>query len=102
MPNPFNALPDIAPNGPLDNNKGPLSAIGDPVGQVLDKSLKPTVGLVTGGVGKPSGDAAMEVKDTAYEKAGLKEQAKRGEGQDAPGGERIGGNKQTGQNPLGL
>lgn len=45
----------------------------------------------------------MQAKDAAYEKVGLKEPEKRGQAAEgAPGGERIGGNKQTGENPLGL
>ena len=62
-------MPDVAPDGPLDQQKGklyhhytsshtlldtksssigPLSIIGDPLGQVADKALKP-VGAITGG-----------------------------------------------------
>ncbi|KAI7085621.1 hypothetical protein KC356_g5717 [Hortaea werneckii] len=95
MSNPFNKLPDNAPDGPLDENKGLLSAVGDPLGQVLDKGLRP-VGQVTGAIGRPSGDAAMSLKEQAKEEAGHKDK------EEKPGGERIGGNPQTGQNPLGL
>ncbi|KAI7201066.1 hypothetical protein D0869_01384 [Hortaea werneckii] len=95
MANPFNKLPDNAPDGPLDENKGLLSAVGDPLGQVLDKGLRP-IGQVTGAIGRPSGEAAMGLKEQAKEEAGHKDK------EEKPGGERIGGNPQTGQNPLGL
>ncbi|TKA29549.1 hypothetical protein B0A50_03562 [Salinomyces thailandicus] len=95
MSNPFNKLPDNAPEGPLDEDKGLLSVVGDPLGQVLDKGLKP-LGSITGAVGKPAGEASMAVKEQAKMEAGHKTQ------DDKPGGERIGGNAQTGQNPLGL
>ena len=54
------------------------------------------MGQVTGAIGRPSGDAAMSVKEQAKEEAGHKDK------EEKPGGERIGGNPQTGQNPLGL
>lgn len=115
-------MPDIAPDGPLDqhkvptppihlpctlttntpNHQGLLSVVGDPLGQVLDKTLKPTVGHVTGGIGKPTGEAAERVQNTvrnAHKWEGDKENV---QDKDLPGGERIGGNRQTAQNPLGL
>ncbi|KAH9845637.1 hypothetical protein Tdes44962_MAKER06472 [Teratosphaeria destructans] len=88
----------IKPDGPLEGTGGLLAPIGDTVGQVLDKGLRP-VGHVTGQVGRPSGEALLRVQEAAKEDAGLKEPEKE---DDKPGGERIGGNAQTGQNPLGL
>lgn len=112
-------MPDIAPEGPLDQNKvnlrhhthpplplttaqGLLSVVGDPIGQVLDKTLKPTVGHITGAIGEPHGEAAermQKVSKNAYKWEGNKENV---QDKDLPGGERIGGNRQTAQNPLGL
>ena len=54
------------------------------------------MGQLTGAIGEPSGQAALNVKDQAKQEAGHKEH------DEKPGGERIGGNPQTGQNPLGL
>ena len=48
---------------------GPLSVIGDPIGKVAEKGLKP-VGSLTGNVGEPSGEAALEVKHQAIEEQG--------------------------------
>ena len=79
---------------------GPLSTIGDPVGQVADKALKP-VGAITGQVGKPSGEALMEVEDQAIEETGGRENPGKPDS-EKPGGERIGGKAQTASNPLGL
>jgi len=84
------------------SSQGLLSVVGDPLGQVLDKTLKPTVGHVTGAVGKPTGEAAERVQNVtknAYKWEGDKENVK---DKDLPGGERIGGNRQTAQNPLCL
>ncbi len=108
-----------------------MSIIGDPLGQALDKGLKP-VGLLTGGVGKPTGEGTelMGVKAPLFNDevvnhprhtlivahfvfvAALtfKNQAKEEVGLENPnkpdsekaGGERIGGKEQTGSNPLGL
>ena len=95
-------MPDIAPEGPLDQHKGLLSVVGDPVGQVLEKTLKPTVGHITGAIGGPPGEAAervQKVSKNAYKWEGEKTNVK---DKDLPGGDRIGGNRQTAQNPLGL
>ena len=76
--------------------------VGDPLGQVLDKTLKPTLGHVTGAIGQPAGDAAERVQNTvrnAHKWEGDKSDVK---DKDLPGGERIGGNRQTAENPLGL
>lgn len=81
----------------LTRHAGPLSAIGDPVGQIADKALRP-VGAITGSVGKPAGEALLNVEDQAKEEVGMKEKA---DG-EKPGGERIGGKEQTAKNPLGL
>lgn len=74
--------------------------IGDPVGQVVEKGLKP-VGALTGGVGKPSGEALLEVEEQAKEDMGIKAKTEKPDS-ERPGGERIGGNEQTAKNPLGL
>ncbi|TKA49324.1 hypothetical protein B0A55_13110 [Friedmanniomyces simplex] len=102
-------MPDIAPDGPLDGHKGLLSPAGDVVGQVLDKGLSP-IGHVTGAIGIPNGEAFLAVKNYAKKAMGMetdeddeddkKDEAKRKNGK--AGGERIGGNAQTGQKPLGL
>ncbi|KAM0723458.1 hypothetical protein Q7P37_000444 [Cladosporium fusiforme] len=95
-------MPNIAPEGPLDQQKGPLSVIGDPLGQVLDKTLKPTVGHVTGAVGRPAGDASERVVNTARNAHKWEGDKENMPDKDLPGGKRIGGNKQTAENPLGL
>ena len=56
--------------------QGLLSVVGDPVGQVLDKTLKPTVGHITGAIGGPPGEAAervQKVTKNAYKWEGNKE-----------------------------
>lgn len=93
-----------SPSSPpeLTTAQGLLSVVGDPVGQVLDKTLKPTVGHVTGAIGGPHGEAAermQNVTKNAYKWEGNKENV---QDKDLPGGERIGGNRQSAQNPLGL
>lgn len=79
---------------------GLLSVVGDPVGQVLDKTLKPTLGAVTGAVGNPTGTALLDVEKQAKKEKGYSDKEKPEE--EWPGGKSIGGNQQTGQNPLGL
>jgi hypothetical protein len=72
------------------------------VGQVLEKTLKPTVGHVTGAIGGPPGEAAERVQNVtrnAYKWEGEKKNVKE---KDLPGGKSIGGNRQSGENPLGL
>ncbi|KXL48656.1 hypothetical protein M433DRAFT_2814 [Acidomyces richmondensis BFW] len=97
-------MPDIAPDGPLDGQKGLLSPIGDPLGQVLDKGLKP-VGVLTGAIGRPSGEALQNVEKQAKKEKGYQggyHDYEKAEAMENAGGERIGGKEQTGQNPLGL
>lgn len=84
------------------SSKGLLSAVGDPVGQVLDKSLKPTVGRITGGVGRPTGEAAERVHNVARNEHAYSRDDNDLPDEEKPGGKRIGGNAQNGQNPLGL
>lgn len=79
---------------------GPLSVIGDPVGQVAEKVTKP-IGQITGQVGQPAGDAALEVENQAIEQKGGKDNPNKPD-HEKPGGERIGGKEQTASNPLGL
>lgn len=79
---------------------GVLSPVGDPVGQVLDKGLKP-VGTVVNGVTGPFTDSVGAVTKPALEKVGLSG-GKQDTNDEKPGGDRIGGNPQTGKNPLGL
>lgn len=113
---------DIAPDGPLDQTKvctsayakqqsfrhhtddtqGPLSFIGDPVGKVLHTGLKPTVGAVTGAIGEPHGEAAERVQNVARNESKWKGDKENVRNKDLPGGERIGGNRQSADNPLGL
>lgn len=78
---------------------GPLSVVGDPVGQVVEKGLSP-VGHVTGKIGEPNGQAFLDVQKQIKEDVGYTDKTKLDT--KGPGGDRIGGNKQTGQNPLGL
>ncbi|KAK3075768.1 hypothetical protein LTR53_000593 [Teratosphaeriaceae sp. CCFEE 6253] len=107
-------MPDLAPYGPLDGNKGLLSPIADPIGAVLQKGLSP-VGHVTGAIGVPTGEAMLAVKKYVKDAMGVQDEDDdedddnkgKGKGKDQdktekPGGERIGGNVQNGQNPLGL
>ena len=81
---------------------GPLSIIGDPLGQVLDKGLKP-IGQITGQVGKPAGEALQNVENQAKKEEGYSDKVDHSiPDSELPGGERIGGKTQSGQNPLGL
>lgn len=60
------------------------------------------MGHITSQVGEPPGEAAEKVQNTvrnAYKWEGEKKNVK---DKDLPGGERIGGNRQSAQNPLGL
>jgi hypothetical protein len=84
----------------LTSFTGPLSVIGDPVGQVADKALKP-VGHLTGQVGQPAGEALSNVENEAIEQKGGKDNPNKPD-HEKPGGERIGGKQQTASNPLGL
>jgi len=100
----FNKMPDIAPDGPLDGQKGLLSPVGDALGQVLDKGLKP-VGVLTGAIGRPSGEALENVENQAKKEIGYQggyHDYQKAEAMENAGGERIGGKEQTGENPLGL
>ncbi|KAI5364915.1 hypothetical protein Slin15195_G044530 [Septoria linicola] len=105
----LNHVPNMAPEGALGTQtKGPLSAVGDPLGQVLNYGLKP-LGHVTGAIGNPNGEALLRVRRVAEHEgvAGgdpkyLPDQDNGKPDSQLPGGERIGGNKQTGDNPLGL
>lgn len=81
---------------------GLLHVVGDPVGKGLNATLKPTLGAITGKIGEPHGEAAERIQNVAkngYKWEGDKENVK---DKDLPGGERIGGNRQTAENPLGL
>ncbi|KAK5679673.1 hypothetical protein LTR17_027575 [Elasticomyces elasticus] len=77
-------MPDPAPYGPLDGHKG--------------------------GIGMPAGEAAYAVKKDLKKQAGAEEEDDKDEDDkkqekrklEKPGGKRIGGNVQNGQNPLGL
>lgn len=70
------------------------------MGQVLDKGLKP-VGHVVGQVGHPTGEALLRTENNVKDKVAYEKDEKKAD-KDLPGGERIGGKEQTGQNPLGL
>jgi len=94
---------NMAPDGPLGNSqKGLLSPLGDPLGQVLEKGLKPTLGRVTGAIGKGPGEAMENVHKQARYEIKYSDKDKDPADRDLPGGESIGGKDQTGQNPLGL
>ncbi|KAM3418118.1 hypothetical protein BST61_g6323 [Cercospora zeina] len=105
----LNKVPNLAPEGPLGTQtKGPLSSLGDPLGQALNYTLKP-LGHVTGAIGNPHGEALERVQRVAQhegiadgEPKFLPEQDNGKSDRELPGGERIGGKKQTGENPLGL
>ncbi|KAK5116148.1 hypothetical protein LTR62_008474 [Meristemomyces frigidus] len=96
------SLTDPSPTTP-----GLLSPLGDPLGLVLNKALLP-LGHVVGAVGKPNGDALLAVQQDAKEKMGgvseeeEEKEAGREKREGELGGKRIGGNAQTGGNPLGL
>lgn len=87
------------PNSNLTANPGPLSVVGDPLGKGLEKGLAP-VGHVTGKIGEPNGQAFLDVQKQMKEEAGYSDKTKVDD--KGPGGEGIGGQKQTGENPLGL
>lgn len=118
----YENIPNMAPEGPLrtdrkgitlqsqarrsraaqglsDKTTGPLSVVGDPVGQVLDKGLSP-IGHVTGQVGKPSGQALLDVQKQMKEEAGYSDKTKVED--KGPGGDSVGGKEQNAKNPLGL
>ncbi|KAK3057446.1 hypothetical protein LTR09_001630 [Extremus antarcticus] len=96
-------IPDFAPDGPIDSkNKSLLSPVGDGVGQVLDKGLKP-VGYVVGQAAHPAGEALSNVQTQAKVEKGYSDKIDHDKpDSELPGGERIGGKTQSGQNPLGL
>ncbi|QIX01787.1 hypothetical protein AMS68_007304 [Peltaster fructicola] len=97
------ALPNMAPGGPLGTQqKGLLSIVGDPLGKALDTTLKPTVGRLTGAIGQPTGEAADRVKQTARHEVGYSQEDNGKPDKELPGGESIGSKEQTGGNPLGL
>lgn len=140
----LNKVPNQAPDGPLGTDKkgpsplssppfsiltpqkGPLSALGDPLGNLLSYTLAP-LGHVTKAIGNPHGEALMEVRRTAeFEGIGkggegkfLKSFDDDGRGDDRGKkngkgvdddvddgkegeGEGFGGKEQTGENHLGL
>jgi hypothetical protein len=80
---------------------GLLSPITDGVGQVLEKGLKP-IGHVVGQVGNPSGEALINVEKQVKKEKGYSDEDNNKPDSELPGGERIGGKAQTGDNPLGL
>ncbi|KAK4549496.1 hypothetical protein LTR36_006493 [Oleoguttula mirabilis] len=92
---------NTAPDGPLGTDGGILlSLLGNPLGHVLSKVLTP-VGYITGAVGRPNGEALLAVEKRMKEDYGYKK-VDDPKGERLPGYERIGGNPQNGQNPLGL
>jgi hypothetical protein len=66
----------------------------------LKTVLRPTVGHVTSQVGVPAGEAAANVQEKVRDD--YKWKTEKVKDKDLPGGKRIGGNAQTGGNPLGL
>lgn len=126
IPPPFPSPPFLTPTPPSSNfQKGPLSALGDPLGNLLSYTLAP-LGHVTKAIGNPHGEALMEVRRTAeFEGIGKGGEGKflksfddddgRGkkngkgvddvddDGKEGKGeGEGFGGKEQTGENHLGL
>ncbi|KXT12900.1 hypothetical protein AC579_10462 [Pseudocercospora musae] len=98
----LNKVPNMAPDGPLGTEKkGPLTVIGDPLGQVLGYVTKP-IGLVTGKIGNPNGEALLAVRKQAEREGKYTDDDNHKPDSELPGGERIGGNAQNGENPLGL
>ena len=63
--------------------------------------MKP-LGHVTGAIGNPNGEALLEVKKQAKRDHGYTDEDNGKPDRELPGGERIGGKEQTGENPLGL
>ncbi|CAK4030934.1 Hypothetical predicted protein [Lecanosticta acicola] len=81
------------------DQKGLLSPIGDPVGKVLDFGLGNTVGKVTSKVGDPPGEALTSAKKVGKNEVAYSEKDRP---REELGGEPIGGQPQTAENPLGL
>lgn len=120
-PSPNSPSPPLTPTPPSSNpQKGPLSALGDPLGNLLSYTLAP-LGHVTKAIGNPHGEALMEVRRTAefegigkggegkfLKSAGGFDDDDRGKGSDVDDGgkeekgEGFGGKEQTGENHLGL
>lgn len=94
LPTPRRGQTDLSPS------TGLLHPVGDPVGRGLKTVLRPTVGHITAQVGEPSGQAAENVQDMVKDQH--KWTAEEKDEKDMPGGKRIGGNAQSGGNPLGL
>jgi len=80
---------------------------------VLEKGLGFTVGRLTGAIGVPNGEAFLAVKLAVKKQMGIDNEEptdeeveealrKADKENQKPAGERIGGNVQNGQNPLGL
>lgn len=126
LPFPKPPLPSPHTNPPiLTPQKGPLSALGDPLGNLLSYTLAP-LGHVTKAIGNPHGEALMEVRRTAefegigkggegkflksFDDDGGDDRGKKnGKGVDDDDddgkkekGEGFGGKEQTGENHLGL
>lgn len=80
---------------------GPLTIIGDPLGQILGYATKP-LGHVTGAIGRPNGEAMLEVQKQAKRDHAYSNEDNGKPDSELPGGERIGGKSQSGENPLGL
>lgn len=80
---------------------GPLTIIGDPLGQLLGYATKP-LGHVTGAIGRPNGEAMLEVQKQAKRDHAYTNEDNGKPDSELPGGERIGGKSQSGENPLGL
>ncbi|PSK35966.1 hypothetical protein B9Z65_5781 [Elsinoe australis] len=83
-----------------NEQNGILAPIGNPLGSALNTGLSP----IGAGIGKATGpmaEGASNISKPLMEKLGMED---RGEAKEAEENKekRIGGNEQTGQNPLGL
>lgn len=71
------------------------------MGQILGYAIKP-LGHVTGAIGNPNGEALLEVQKQAKRDYAYGNEDNGKSDAELPGGERIGGKMQSGENPLGL
>ncbi|KAF4554904.1 Hypothetical protein D9617_3g019730 [Elsinoe fawcettii] len=79
---------------------GVLSFVGDPLGKGLEKGLSP-IGAGVGKVTGPVADGASQITKPVMGSLGMEDRGEAKEREQSKE-ERIGGNEQTGQNPLGL
>ncbi|KAF1822813.1 uncharacterized protein K489DRAFT_409929 [Dissoconium aciculare CBS 342.82] len=80
---------------------GLLDYISEPIGKVLNIGLKP-VGHVVGAIGDPNGQALLDLQKQVKKEVAYTDEDNGKPDPEKPGGERIGGKQQPGQNPLRL